>query len=212
MIIGIEGPAGSGKSTMARTVAAELGTMVIEGGAWYRALTFVAHEKGLDLQDTAQLVTLAKNLGLQVLPASDGSSLLMIGDRDITKDAYSEETSVRTPIVAAQIPVREIIEPLILAAALNQELSIVIGRHLYRMFPEVRVLRLTIDEAEAERRHKVRAGEIAQSVKERNRADAEIHRRLSVPHDGQVEVDVSGMTQEEQAEVLRQFITSEQAS
>lgn len=62
MMVGIEGPAGAGKSTMARTVAAERRAVVIEGGAWYRALAYEALVKNIDPQNTLSLVKLAKQL------------------------------------------------------------------------------------------------------------------------------------------------------
>ena len=59
MIVAIDGPAGSGKSTVARGLAARLGFRYLDTGAMYRALTWLALEDGVDLEDTDALEALA---------------------------------------------------------------------------------------------------------------------------------------------------------
>ena len=61
MIIAIDGPAGAGKSTVARRLAARLGFRYLDTGAMYRALTWLALERGLDLDDEEALVRLASD-------------------------------------------------------------------------------------------------------------------------------------------------------
>jgi CMP/dCMP kinase len=61
MIIAIDGPAGAGKSTVARRLAARLGFRYLDTGAMYRALTWLALERGLDLEDEEALVELARD-------------------------------------------------------------------------------------------------------------------------------------------------------
>lgn len=65
MIIAIDGPAGSGKTTIAKILAERLGIFYLDTGATYRALTFKAIEKGLRLSDQESLVQLAENLNLE---------------------------------------------------------------------------------------------------------------------------------------------------
>ena len=60
MIVAIDGPAGSGKSTVAREVARRLGFTYLDSGAMYRAVTLRALEKGVDLDDGAALGALAR--------------------------------------------------------------------------------------------------------------------------------------------------------
>lgn len=83
-----------------------------------------------------------------------------------------------------------------------------VGRHLRRSLPEIPVLRLIIDEQEADRRHRQRANDTAQTVRDRNRYDAANAVLLGTVkyRDNVSEVDVTDLTQEEQADVLRQFI------
>jgi CMP/dCMP kinase len=60
VIVAIDGPAGSGKSTVARGLADRLGFRYLDTGAMYRALTWLALERGLDLEDEAALAELAE--------------------------------------------------------------------------------------------------------------------------------------------------------
>lgn len=58
---------------MAETVAAEIGAVVIEGGAWYRALTYIAGLRGVSAQDTGALVALASGLAITVAAKEGGA-------------------------------------------------------------------------------------------------------------------------------------------
>ena len=60
MIVAIDGPAGSGKSTVARTLASRLGFLYLETGAMYRALTWLARRDGVPLEDGEALAALAR--------------------------------------------------------------------------------------------------------------------------------------------------------
>ena len=60
MIVAIDGPAGSGKSTVASTLARRLGFRYLDTGAMYRALTWIARRDGADLADGAALAELAR--------------------------------------------------------------------------------------------------------------------------------------------------------
>ena len=64
-IIAIDGPAGSGKSTTARLVAKKLGFIFLDTGAMYRAVTFLALEKGISLSDADALEMLASTISIE---------------------------------------------------------------------------------------------------------------------------------------------------
>jgi len=70
MIIAIDGPAGSGKSTIAKLVAAKLKFLYIDTGAMYRSLTLKAMQKKLDLNDGKSLICLARNTKIKLNPKS----------------------------------------------------------------------------------------------------------------------------------------------
>jgi cytidylate kinase len=80
MIVAIDGPAGAGKSTVARTLAARLGFRYLDTGAMYRALTWAALEEGIDLEDGAALGALAEGV-----PVSFEGDRVLIGGEDVTE-------------------------------------------------------------------------------------------------------------------------------
>ncbi len=90
--VAIDGPAGSGKSTVARTLAGELGLRYLDTGAMYRALTWQALERGLDLRDERALVILLGELRFALVC---GSCLTLNGE------PLSEE--IRSPHVNQEV-------------------------------------------------------------------------------------------------------------
>ena len=86
-IITIDGPAGAGKSTLGERLAQRLGYLYFDTGIMYRALTWAAIQRAVDLRDSAALTALAKELDIQVRPATlaDGRQYtVLIGNVDIT--------------------------------------------------------------------------------------------------------------------------------
>lgn len=107
MIISIDGPAGSGKSSTAKAVAARLGFRHLDSGAFYRAITFAALEKGIPEADWAALDHDRLNeLGVHAR-ASDDSFEFFIGDRNITGEIRSPEVNAHVSPMAAVPAVRE---------------------------------------------------------------------------------------------------------
>ncbi|EMI56960.1 (d)CMP kinase [Rhodopirellula sallentina] len=91
MIVTIDGPAGAGKSSIARDVAIDLGFAFLDTGAMYRAITFGAMQEGIDLADVESLVSYAAN-----------AELSWDDDRiDLNGNNVSEE--IRTPAVTSNI-------------------------------------------------------------------------------------------------------------
>ena len=91
MIVAIDGPAGAGKSTVARTLAARLDVRYLDTGAMYRALTWLALDEGVDLADGATLGTLAEEDPVSF----DGDRVLIRGE-DVTDAIRQAESG--TPI------------------------------------------------------------------------------------------------------------------
>ncbi len=88
MVITIDGPAASGKSTVARLLAYEMGLQLIDSGAMYRAVTLLALEQGVDISDTQRLVSIAKFVGnnLRARMEEGARVKIFIDDRDITEE------------------------------------------------------------------------------------------------------------------------------
>ena len=101
-VIAIDGPAGSGKSTVARALAARLGLGYLDTGAMYRAVTFAAMELGLELTDAGVTGELARNLTLEMGPAS-----VVVNGIDATAAIRGAAVSGAVSVVAAHPPVRE---------------------------------------------------------------------------------------------------------
>ncbi len=101
MIIAIDGPGGSGKSTVARSVARRLGFTYIDSGAMYRAVALWALRLGMDLDDLHRLEQLAKEARIE-LP---GDRVLLNGE-DVTAEIRAPKVSDAASRVAAQPGVR----------------------------------------------------------------------------------------------------------
>ena len=108
MIIAIDGPAGSGKSTVAKLVAKRLNYRYIDTGAMYRAVAWTAQKKGLSLTDETAMAELARSLKIEFVPGADGQSVLVDGE-NATAHLKNETVGKGAATVAAQKSVREVL-------------------------------------------------------------------------------------------------------
>ncbi|MEO6123383.1 MAG: (d)CMP kinase [Ilumatobacteraceae bacterium] len=90
-VIAIDGPAGAGKSTIAKALAQRLGLQYLDTGAMYRAITFAAMHRGLDVDDKAAVGALAREVSLDV------------GRVTVTVDGIDATTAIRRPDVTAAV-------------------------------------------------------------------------------------------------------------
>jgi cytidylate kinase len=102
MVIAIDGPAGAGKSTVARAVAAEIGFTYLDSGAMYRCVALAALEGGVDLDDGDALGALAE--GLEI--GFDGR-LVLLGHRDVSREVRGAEVTAAASRVSVHPRVRE---------------------------------------------------------------------------------------------------------
>ncbi len=107
MIVAIDGPAGSGKSTTARAVAERLGFLHLDSGAWYRALTLAALHAGLDPREWDGLnVAGVADLGVSASLADDGLRMWIDGrevsDNELRGDEVTKEVSRMASIPAVR--------------------------------------------------------------------------------------------------------------
>ena len=84
MIIAIDGPAGAGKSTVAKILAHKLGFLYIDTGAMYRALTLKAIETEIDIEDAPRLIEMASQAQIDLKNNQDGSLKIFLDGKDVT--------------------------------------------------------------------------------------------------------------------------------
>ena len=105
-VIAIDGPAGSGKSTVAKLVAQRLGFLYIDTGAMYRALTLKALRIKADLSDEAKLGLLAASTDIKLKQGSGSLKIYLDGD-DVTAEIRSPEVTNNVKYIARTKAVRE---------------------------------------------------------------------------------------------------------
>ncbi len=106
MIIAIDGPAGSGKSSTAKSVAMQLGFVHLDTGAMYRAITLKSLELGIDYRDTDGLKKLVDSTEMWfegVLP----DNRMILDGRDVSKDIRSDEVTKNEALVEQQRKIGE---------------------------------------------------------------------------------------------------------
>jgi cytidylate kinase len=152
MIVAIDGPAGSGKSTVASTLARHLDFHYLDTGAMYRALTWIARRDGADLADGAALAGLAV-----AHPVSFGhGGLVEIDGDDVTRAIREAEIDRLVPTVARHPEVREVMRERQRALGLEGD-SVIEGRDIGTVVApdaDVKVfLRADVDERARRRTH-----------------------------------------------------------
>ncbi len=106
MIITIDGPAGTGKSTVARKVAEKLGFHIFDTGAMYRAVTFSAMKEKVDLSDKKKLMAFLETFHFDIRE-NDGAPKYFIGESDVTEAIRDPKVTKNVSEVSAKPEVRE---------------------------------------------------------------------------------------------------------
>jgi len=214
MIITIDGPAGSGKSTAARELAAKLNIAYLDTGATYRAATLKVLRAGADFEDTSAVVRLARQMKLRMLPGHDGVRVFL-DDRDVTAEIRSATVTDNSHYVARCAEARRVL------VELQRDLGAKLGDFVAEgrdqgsvVFPEADV-KFYLDAepgARALRRHKEMLArgesasleEILRAILERDAKDASRDVDPLIKPQGAIEIDTTGMTIEQvTAELLR---------
>lgn len=105
IIIAIDGPAGSGKSTAAKNLAQKLGFIYLDTGAMYRAITFMALQKGI-VDDIPAVIDMTKNLKL-MLKFENGITRVFVDNDEVTDQIRSAEVNAKVSEISAIPEVRE---------------------------------------------------------------------------------------------------------
>lgn len=105
--VAIDGPAGAGKSTVARMLAKKLGYTYIDTGAMYRAVTLMALREGIDLTDQESLTRLARSVSVVLMPDGSGGLRVLLNGDDVSEEIRSQEVSKNVSLVAMVPGVRK---------------------------------------------------------------------------------------------------------
>lgn len=109
MIIAIDGPAGAGKSSVAKDLANKLNMLYIDTGAMYRALTWKAINNNIDILNNDAMGILLKNSKIDLIPVKETNSLnVLMDNKDITEQIREPQISKNVSHVASHKSVRDI--------------------------------------------------------------------------------------------------------
>ena len=215
MIIAVDGPSGSGKSSTARGVAARLGYRYLDTGAMYRAVTWSALDTGLDLDDTAAVASRAQDLKLDV-STDPGDQAFAADGTDVSAAIREPRISESVSKIATNLLVRaELVarQQAIIADAEDEVGGIVVeGRDIATVVaPQAELkVHLTADadariaRRSAELDHGVSQADLHDQIVRRDADDATVAEFL-VATDGAVEIDSTELTLDQVIETICQL-------
>jgi len=198
MQIAVDGPAGSGKSTIAKIIAKEKNITYLDTGAMYRAVTLKVLESNIAFDDLSSIESLLPNMEI----GFDGNQLILDG-KDVSEDIREQRVNDKVSIIAAMGFVRRDMVSRQQKIASNQSI-IMDGRDIgTKVLPsaEVKIFLTASIEERAQRRYNemtekgidITFDEICRSIAERDRIDSTREESPLVKADDAVEIDTSGI-------------------
>lgn len=216
-VVSIDGPAGSGKSTMARLLAGAIGGVTIDTGAMYRAVTAAALERGVAPGDAAAVANVAASLRIEFERSAEGQKTIVDG-ADYTARIREPDVNAAVSVVAANPDVRRIL------VDLQREMGktgrvVMEGRDIgSNVFPDAffKFFIVAGDEVRAERRkkemkeagHGVSREEVLLNIRERDRIDSSRAAAPLIKPPGAREVDTSNLNIDEVLHTMINFMVS----
>lgn len=223
-VIAVDGPSGSGKSSVSKQVARSLGFGFLDTGAMYRALTWWCLEQGVDLSDEDAVVAAAERFPLAIGTDPDVPTVTVAGS-DVTAAIREPRISTSVSAVAKVLPVREILR--VLQRRLIDEAARVTGGVVAEgrdittvVAPDapVRILLTASEEARLARRSQELHGAAdaeavaatRSQVVDRDRADSAVS-EFTVAADGVTTIDTSHLDFQGSVEAVLQVVEAARA-
>jgi cytidylate kinase len=198
LVIAIDGPAGAGKSTVGRAVAAQLGLEYLDTGAMYRAVTFAALRRGVDPTDSDDVGRVAESIELDI-----GDDAVIVDGVDATVEIRGREVTGSVSAVAANSAVRSEMVSRQRSWVEEHGGGVVEGRDIGSVvFPDadLKLFVTASPRVRAQRRVAEIGGdvdEVEASIIERDRKDSSRDDSPLLEADGSVVVDTTGMSIDE---------------
>jgi len=210
-VIAIDGPAGAGKSTIARALAARLGLEYLDTGAMYRAITFAAMHRGIAVDDLPAVGALARRVSMEV-----GENGVFVDGIDATTEIRRSDITAAVSAVAANSEVRAELRARQREWAERRGGGVIEGRDIGSVvFPEATIkLYLTAaPRVRAERRVAEAGGdvdEIERAIAVRDDKDSSRTDSPLRQSDGSQVVDTTGLSIDEVLTVIESLLTGQQ--
>jgi cytidylate kinase len=206
MIVAIDGPAGAGKSTVARALAAKLGFRYLDTGAMYRALTWLALERGADLEDEELLAELGRANPIDF----DSEGHTRIGGGDVSEEIRRPEVDRVVSLVARQPQVRQIMRERQRELGLRGD-SVIEGRDIGSVVvpgAEVKVYLVADESVRAGRRLAERPGSVAETLAADMRRRDERDAPQMQPAPDAVRIDTTDLSVEQVVEKIESLVAA----
>ena len=211
-IIAIDGPAGSGKGTLAKALSEKLNLVNIDTGATYRCVALKTLRNGINIDETDKIIEISKNINIDL--KQDGT--VFMDGIDVTKEIRSKEVTQIVSPISSIVPVRENMVNIQRKIAEGKDV-VMEGRDITTVvFPNAKYkfyLDATL-ETRAQRRHKENGEkgidmtyeEVYENIKKRDYND--MHKEVGslMRTEDQIYIDTTNLTIEEEVEIIRKVI------
>lgn len=220
MIVTIDGPSGTGKTTVAKRVAERLHFAYFDTGAMYRAITWQALQKKTDLRDEKAVLQLLHDFNFRI-EEKNGEKRYLVGATDVTEAIRAQEITARVSEVAALLPIRQALWKIQRDFAAHGGDSVFEGRDIGSVVfpnaekkfflmarPEIRAKR-RLDELLAKHPPLAKTLDIQKMLRDIMRRDeydsTREHAPLTCPKDAQI-IDTSDLSLDEVVEKILELV------
>ena len=211
LIVAIDGPAGSGKSTSAKLIAKKLGYVYIDTGAMYRAITYLALEQEA-INDESRIIELARSCKID-LDYKDGEVIVLLNGKNISKEIRSAEVNSHVSNVSKISEVRKVLVEKQREMGAKGKGVVMEGRDIGTVvFPnaDVKIFLTASLDIRANRRtkeynengSKVLVNDIKSNLSNRDKIDSSRNDSPLIKASDAVEVDTTNVTIDEQVNLI----------